>query len=517
MKPIQKDGIRIVFCIVWLFQIVTGPAGFADEIITKKVDWKGPSGARIKEVRYRIPKPLAAEKEAMVTKSMPVSESAYVIDSPPLDGFVPWIVITTTNKRDSEDVWTASVEPAVTGSFTAANPASEFAIGVFDTGASAHVFGYEMSNYLGLQNFTYLTSNYTVVSGVTGEVDAVVSQPIGVFIGGLQNLDNSGPEPLLNDTSALRGEGNVSVIVGDYPGEYPDLVTAIGTPLSVFYTTFIDNSRPITVTYQGTEYTGPRVTLHEHEDPNIPTYSIQIPLELRPLGSVSVEYVPTIDIGSLEYEPSSPSVIIGTGSQSMFFVHSVDLHEGQYIAIDKDRFMLDTGAQISVIGSRTAARLGLNPQAWEFQVEIIGVTGESIDAPGFYLDSVQIPALGQWLEYTNVPVVLLDISSPEGGTLDGIIGMNLFTEYNLVLRGGGMFTEDDPVLEVRRVVPLVGDIAPQPRDGRVDLLDFDAFSAAWLSTSGQTNWNPDADLAPSGQIDLADLVILAGQWLSRAD
>ena len=59
---------------------------------------------------------------------------------------------------------------------------------------------------------------------------------------------------------------------------------------------------------------------------------------------------------------------------------------------------------------------------------------------------MEIPALGQWLRFSNVPVTLLDVSSPEGGTLDGIIGMNLFTEFNLVLRGGGLALEEDPYL-----------------------------------------------------------------------
>ena len=181
--------------------------------------------------------------------------------------------------------------------------------------------------------------------------------------------------------------------------------------------------------------------------------------------------------------------------------------------------MIDTGAQISVIGSRIAARLGLNPDDWEFQVPIVGVTGEPLEppAPGFYLDTLTIPALGQWLEFTNVPVILLDISSPEGGTLDGIIGMNLFTEYNLILRGGGFFLNSDPVLEFQRIAPpMTGDIAPDPRDGRVNLIDFAAFSAAWMSSEGEGNWNADADFVTNGQITLDDLVIFCAHWMDNA-
>ena len=164
--------------------------------------------------------------------------------------------------------------------------------------------------------------------------------------------------------------------------------------------------------------------------------------------------------------------------------------------------------------------MGLHPDNWDFQVEIEGVTGDSIMAPGFYLDSLKIPAVGQWLEFTNVPVVMIEISSPEGGKLDGIIGMNLFTEYNLILRSGGMGFEDDPRLEFERISsgPVVGDIAPEPRDGQVNLLDFSVFSNAWMAEDTSGNWNADADLMPTGVsegvIDLQDLTVLAENWLS---
>ena len=73
--------------------------------------------------------------------------------------------------------------------------------------------------------------------------------------------------------------------------------------------------------------------------------------------------------------------------------------------------------------------------------------------PGYYVDAIDIPALGQWFQARQVPVVLLDVSSPEGGTLDGIIGMNLFVDFNLIVRGGGLFLDEDPALELERVEP----------------------------------------------------------------
>lgn len=501
-----------------------------------QVDWRISGGGKIKEIRYFNPPAAAPAAQAATgsttTATPPVS--SYIIDSPPVDGFVPWITLLTTNRREEELVLDAVVEPSIRGTLT--NPAyqTQYAIGIFDTGASAHVLGYQNAQMLKLLNSTYKTNNVSVVSGVTGEVDAWVSQPLGLFVQGLWVLEPNtptDPSPVLRSTTHFVGESNVSVLLGSYPGSRPDLVTAIGTPLSVYYTTSIKPGNTKTITRNGTTYTAPEVRIYSQDDPAIPSYPNKLPLELRPLGAAYVQYI-AYDLdgmmgmlldpwggSTMSFNPTTPSVIIGTGTQSLFFVHSVDLAEGSYSAVDKTRFMLDTGAQISVISSRIAARLKLDPANPDFEVEIEGVTGESIMAPGFYLDSLKMPAIGQWLEYTNVPMVLLDISSPEGGKLDGIIGMNLFTQYNIVIRGGGMFLQEDPVLEFERITaPLAGDIAPAPSgDGKVDMQDLGAYSSVWMTTSQSAAWNPQADIAPPNQpdniIDIQDLSQLADNWL----
>lgn len=503
---------------VALLLCVVGASVFAEQ-----VKWNGPAGSRIKAIHHFKKDTTPQEQVSAAASSLESKAgiSANIIDSPPTDGFVPWIVVVATNKRESEDDWSAVVESYLRGSFpSGVNPQTKFMVGIFDTGASAHVIGHENAVTAGLYNSTYLTTNSTVISGVTGSVDAWVSRPLALFMEGLDALEPNSPgnpEVKLPSTAGMKGESNVSVIIGDVPGSYPDIQTAIGSPMSLYYTTQIENSAPVTVLRNGTTYTAPRITFYDQDDENAPSYPNKVPLELKPMGAVNVQYTPTIDLINFNYDPATPSVIIGNSSQSLFFVHSVDLQEGEKVAYDKDRFMLDTGAQITVIGRRIAARLGLNPVDKEFEVEIEGVTGESIMAPGFYVDSITIPAIGQWLEYTNVPVILLDISSPEGSTLDGIIGMNLFTEYNLILRGGGVFLEDDPTLEFERIIsPLIGDIAPQPRDGVVNFLDYSVLSQAWLAGNTDSNWNPDADLVENGIIELQDMTILANNWLSGA-
>ena len=99
--------------------------------------------------------------------------------------------------------------------------------------------------------------------------------------------------------------------------------------------------------------------------------------------------------------------------------------------------------------------------------------------------------------------------------------MNLFTGFNLVLRGGGLFLEDDPVLEFEYIGNrIVADIRPESRDGVVDFRDFAVLSEAWLTNSESSNWNPKADMAPlsspEGIIDFLDLAVFAEYWLNTA-
>jgi predicted aspartyl protease len=528
----------------------------------EEVDWQAGGGRRIKAIRYPKDRPISTtpgrksrpqtslKKDALRTPLIQAAAAPndLYVESPPVAGFVPWIGVSITKQRKEDLELEADVESAVRGSYpTGVNPENDYIIGLFDTGASAHVMGYADAVRAGLYRGSLVGASETIVSGVTGSVSAYVSLPLGVFIDGIDEID---PETLALDRSGMMGESNVAIMVGQNPGSLPDLPTAIGSPMSVYFTTVIRNDRIHTIERDGEEYTGPEISLYESDDAQAPTFADVIPLELRPLGGVSVQYIPTVDLGlgglgldfdlddllgggfgTSDFPPASPSVIIGNFSQSLFFVHSVDLYEGDKAALDKDRFMLDTGAQVTVIGSRIAARLRLDPSDAEFEEEIEGVTGESIMAPGFYVDALAIPALGRWLRATEVPVILLDVSSPEGGTLDGIIGMNLLADFNLIVRGGGLFLEDDPTLELQPIEsasdePTVeeptaeeptADIAPDAGDGQVDLADLTAMAAAWLSTEGTPNWNPRADIGPAslpdGIVNNIDFGILGLNWL----
>ncbi len=530
----------IVLC--WTSVVLAARPGWQRQ----EVNWPMTGGASVEAVNYPEGKapPLLFKQTGNLTKrptkdtnqkestSEPTSLTtqltplinANTIDSPALGGFLSWCMITFTDERSGELELAAVPSDSVIGNYLTATPETDYAIAVFDTGAGAHIVGSGDADRTGLFDHTpdLITSNTIEFTGVTGSANAWVSQPLGLFIDGLSVIE---PNGLLLDNSTMVGEFNVSIAVSD-PIEPSISLTVIGTPLSVFLAAVFRNDQPINITHNGTKLTAPDIRFYTLDDPHVPSYANTIPLELRPIGSVSVQYFPNIfefDPFSSDFgAPFSPSVLTGfLPMQGLFFVSSVDLTHAGRTSLDKDAFIFDTGSTYTLISKAIGARLGLNPNTPEFELEILIATGEIITAPGYYIDSLDIIATPEWLSFTNVPVVLLDAPSPEGGVLDGIIGMNLFVDFNLVFRGGGLPGQDLPRIEFERLPErIVADIAPGAGDGVVDLLDLAAFAAVWLTNSESFNWNPRADMAPQtrldGKIDILDLAVFAEYWLSNA-
>jgi len=485
---------------------ITGVYHPANAPVAKRADR---SAGKVR--RQAIPAP-AFKRQNRTLAAAPSQVISFIVDSPPLDGFIPWAAFVATDQKLGALELDAVASTVVGGSVIHPQPLeSDYTIGLVDTGASISIMSHAASVTLGLVAANRITPSDVVISGVTGSVVAKVSQPIGLYMDGLDAID---PNTLLLDTTDMAGEYNVSIGVGQAPPPgQSDLPTVAGSPLAVFYALLVDNARQVARTINDVEYESPLIQFLPIDSLLIPEYPNLIPLELRPLGAVSVQYTPCIDIfgscpGGID-APTVPSVIIGIGSQSLFFLGSVDLYNGAKSAIDKDRFMLDTGAQVTVVGYRVGARLGLNPNQPQFLVELQGVDGQVSYEPGFYIDSIQIPALGDWLTFHNVPIVLLDVNSPEGGTLDGIIGMNLLTRCNFVLRGGGMFNQPDPALEYAITVPLVTD-CDFDGDGDVDLDDFGHLQRCYAgpdTVQGDAACL-DARLDADSDVDAADLEIL---------
>lgn len=501
----------------------------------QEVDWKMTGGSRIKAIHYPEDKPLpqyntradrprkvplkkTITKEA-VSQPIPLAPEAAtsiianVIESPPIDGFVPWIAVGITDARSTDDDAYAYDIDYTVGYFLTSTPWIDYAIGLYDTGASTSIMGYADADRAGVFAKNLDGPATVELLGATGSVEAIVSYPLGLFIDSISVIKPYPYDPNgtieIDDLVSMVGEYNTSILLGESPMPgAPDLPTAIGSPMSIFYAAHFQVDQLITVTHNGQDFTGPNTTFLPWYDSGIPTYSNKVTLEVRPDGDY-VSYFLWFDPFTFEFYPLYPSMIMGVGMQGLFFFPEVDLKKGNNNAPAQDEFMFDTGAQVTVVGSTLAARLELNDP--DFYVEIIDVTGESTIVDGFFIDSIEIPATGEWLSFTNVPVIVLDIDSPEGGYLDGIIGMNLFAEYNFVLNGGGMLSP--PYIEFEQIpYHIPADIAPPGGDDKVDSLDLADFVKAYLATPTSTNWNSKADMVSDAEINLYDFAILGKYW-----
>jgi len=114
------------------------------------------------------------------------------------------------------------------------------------------------------------------------------------------------------------------------------------------------------------------------------------------------------------------------------------------------RFFFDTGAQVTVLSETAAAQLGIDPilDTPDFFInEIVGGGGVLEGVPGFILDQLSLPTVGGSFVVHNVPVVILDTQDPLGqGTIDGILGMNVFADRDIVIDpAGSKLYISDPV------------------------------------------------------------------------
>ncbi|MCX5645486.1 MAG: aspartyl protease family protein [Phycisphaerae bacterium] len=438
------------------------------------------------------------------------------LPQPPMAGFSPLVAIVTSDRRSSDDFdW----EHALVSSYVGKplNPPAEenFVVGILDTGSVVDLVAGDSATVLGLKGSNLTTSEFPI-GGVSGTMDTIITKPIGVFAAGLAAIKADGQL----DLSKLVGHTNVAALaspaIGCSNGE--DVSALVGTPLLAFYTTIINVDQPRKVVVRGKTYIGPDVQITSSYTPPTSVYRHKIPMELGGLSPVATaSYYAFPDLSDWEnilgeWLPLTPTLLSMAGGDLPLggsFFADVGVLQGQagpLNALQTARMLVDTGAQSSIISSNIAAKLNL-PLEPDFTALICGVGGTS-EVPGYYVDYVRINAMGGALEFAHVPFVVLDMDSPEGGSLDGILGTNLFWNRNVVLEpttsGTGFLHISDPVPFAFIDLNL---------DGVIDGQDFAVFAAAWRTTVADPAWNPMCDLFVDDVIDARDLEAFVDAWV----
>ncbi len=433
---------------------------------------------------------------------------------PPVAGFSPLVAITTSNRASSDDFdWEHQIQSSYVGSPLNAPAERNFVIGLLDTGSSVDLVAGSSAETLGLTG-AYLSGNQTDIGGISGTMAADITMPIGYFAGPLGAVGSDGRL----DLTQLVGHTNVSALASpaiECGGQ--EAVTAVlGIPLLAFLTTEIRVDRQQKAVVGDKTYIGPEVGMYDYYTPSVDDYTHSIPIELSGTAPVTTScYYATFDpydeyLETLPIVPTSLSMyamMIPTGGAFFTDISLLQGEAGPLNTLQSARVMVDTGAQSSILSPNFAAKLSL-PAEPDFTTIVCGIGGE-MEAPGYYIDYVRISALGGALQFSHVPFVVLDVTSPEGGQLDGILGMNFFWNRGVLfepsITGGGYLHVSDPV-------PFA--YIDLNFDDVVDVADFAVLASAWGTTPSDPEWNSLCDFYLDEVIDARDLEAFVDSWLN---
>lgn len=411
---------------------------------------------------------------------------------PRLAGFSPLVAITTSDKKQTGDFEFEHVSQTYFSGNALTSPANlNYIIGIVDSGSDTDLFAGSAAAQVGLTG-SRLTSNAIPIGGTGGTVDAYISWPHGVFAAGLSAVN---PDETL-DLSQVVGHTNSSSLVAPAIecGGVEAVSGVVGRPLLSLFNLVVSVDTPREVTVDGVRHKSPAVTL-QSKSASLPPYSHRIPLEFGALAPATTAiYYPDFEDFVTPMFPTMfalSALSIPTGGA--FFTDLV-VKQGDQSEITL-RMMVDTGAQTSIISPAAAASLNLALEP-DFTIDVCGVGGFTTGVPCYFVDYARVSALGGALEFSNAPFVLLDLASPEGGNLDGIIGMNMFWDRNVSFE----FNVDSSAF-VNVSDPLNVPWGDNDVDFDVDIDDFEAFEQAYSGDGSATapefkhfDYNEDGDV-----------------------
>ncbi len=172
-----------------------------------------------------------------------------------------------------------------------------------------------------------------------------------------------------------------------------------------------------------------------------------------PDGSSSFVYIPLTlngqtDVGNI----GSVASVAPVPTQN-----AVSLMQGNAI-LTQQRFLVDTGSQVSTISSALAQALGLDLSQPGFMTTIVGAGGVTEDVPGYVLDELTVPTSdGGTITWTQVPVHIIDVP----GGYDGVLGTNVLNTASIA--SYDPYRTDGAALGVSFWAARPPEPAPRPR------------------------------------------------------
>ena len=366
----------------------------------------------------------------------------------PITSNSPHVVVSVTNERDPDDTNFYAINSSSPGGQSLPlSGAPHYEVFIYDTGSPAIILGnaaYQAYNITGAGRDG---ANVTPVGGVGGLVDAINSDPLGVYAAGFGAVTSTSPFQV--DRDLMVGQYNDSLLYAPSPTD--SLPNLFGTPVSSQYTTIIENSNPQILQLNGQTYRSPEVQLVELGSVARPSRRIGLSFQSGqslPIPAFFPDFS-NLDINDLGNNPSTPTV------SGWFFLNAEVQNSG--VTRSGLDMLFDTGAQGSFVSEQIAAEMGFDVEndAPDFVVRIAGVTGTSEEVPGFVAETFRLPGTDGGVVLHNVPLIVFNITDPRDNfsTLPGLLGMNVFGDRDLILNpepGSAYLGVSDPILAGHR-------------------------------------------------------------------
>jgi predicted aspartyl protease len=318
-----------------------------------------------------------------------------------------------------------------------ADPSGGLAFGLFDTGATAVTFSADDLTNNFITPIPVKVPGGAIAGGIGGTITGDVSEPGTILADGMHaaslTFDNLG-FPIFDFTigSSTAQTSGIQAFLGTQDGS-PIMPTITGTPI---LSPSPNNPKGLEalIDMQGAslDFSSilPGVTLtmpdiHFVQPGTAPTVTA---------GATTDPFYVSLDtVGNNNY--ADPGNVI-TETPSPLASH-VSLVDGAKTLHDQ-HFLLDTGAQLTVISTSEAQQLGLDLAHPETSLDVEGVAG-TVTVPGFTLPELDLPTTdGGMLRFTNVPIYVLDVDP----SIDGLLGTNLFNTAASITYDP--FTSHDP-------------------------------------------------------------------------
>jgi hypothetical protein len=372
----------------------------------------------------------------------------------PISGFYPFAGISLTTRHDTEDdptftFFQADYETSYLGTPLGVGGA-KFDVALIDTGAPTTLITTQADTLFNIQGQGYRGTEPLPLGGATGPIVATTNDPMAIYASGVGAANRTGTSPLTLNTGLMVGQSSVSLAT--LPPE-SDLPSILGIPFTSQFATFIRNDQPQLFTLGGKTVRTPQIEFKALGSGGQGIVR-RVPINFGDSSAFLSQPQYTPNYGNiladppipLEQNPLYPTFRLGSTGQptAAYFVNVNVTNEGH--SLTGTPFLLDTGADVSVVSEINAVNLGFDPvlDTPDFTVGVLGSGGVLEDVPGFYVDQFTIPAVGGSITLTHVPFIVLDFPNPSqaGNVAQGLIGMNALAGRNVVIdpnpaTGGG--------------------------------------------------------------------------------